>query len=108
MQLFILPFFTFQLFWRHTQSLAPISSPKMMTTSSCLADYLVVSCEGGGRSVIDGGGGSGGGGTGGRGAAGRAEENEAVEKISPTSNLAKLKWREAKGPRSTVSSHCQQ
>ena len=50
----------------------------MTTTSSCLADYLVVSCEGGGRSVIDGGGGSGGGGTGGRGAAGRAEENEAV------------------------------
>ena len=78
MQLFILPFFTFQLFWRHTQSLAPISSPKMMTTSSCLADYLVVSCEGGGRSVIDGGGG---GGTGGRGVADRPEENEAAAAI---------------------------
>ena len=46
----------------------------MMMTSSCLADYLVVSCEGGGRSVIDGGGI---GGTGGR-APGDGQENEAV------------------------------
>ena len=65
----------------------------MMTTSSCLADYLVVSCEGGGRSVIDGGGAGIGGATGGRGAAGRAGENEAVAAIQrDDANDEEVSW----------------